>query len=54
MDHEKPETNDTWADLLIALAAAWTQPQPVLAQTSKEYGERLMAAARAVSRGPLS
>jgi len=50
MDDEKRETDDIWTSLVVGLAAAWTTPEPVV-EEPPDYGERLLAAARAVSRG---
>jgi hypothetical protein len=51
MEDEKLDTDRTWTDLVVALAAAWSRPETDTEKRPADYGERLMAATRAVSRG---
>jgi hypothetical protein len=54
MEDDKPDIDRTWTDLVVALAAAWSHPETDTEKRPADYGERLMAAARAVSRGRAS
>ena len=42
---------DNWSDLLGRLPGVWAAPDAEMSQPPAEYGDRLLAAARAVSRG---